>query len=300
MEVNMKIQIDTTLERDMDLLIIEEFIADRDFANIFLNKVGIFDNYTIDEVIHSKRDAEFGESDIVLILNINGKRHALHIEDKVDAMAMPNQHGRYDKRATKDISNGEYDSYSVLIVAPAKYLDSNKEALKYPNRVTYEELVDHFKKQSGVRYLYKIALIERAIIDQKNGYQYEADARMVDFCKEMAKYQQEKYPQLPKMSTAWWPICSTPINGASIVFKANKGHCDLQFGNTTVEQLFPRVQKIISNRMHVVKATRSASVRIEVKPIDFEKPFSNFQNEVDDALKALLELYKLSYSLTNN
>lgn len=296
----MKIRIDTTLERDMDLLIIEEFIANKDFASIFLNRVGISDDYTIDEVIHSKRDAEFGESDIVLILNVNGKRHALHIEDKVDAMAMPNQHGRYDKRAAKDVSRGQYDSYSVLMVAPAKYLNSNKEALKYPHKVTYEELVEHFNKQSGVRYMYKVALIERAITEQKNGYQYEADSRMVAFCKAMAVYQQENVPRLPKLSTAWWPICITPAKGASIVFKANKGHCDLQFRQTTVEQLYPRVQNLITNRMHVVKARKSASVRIEVKPIDFEKPFLQFENEVNEALQALLELYDLSASLIEN
>ena len=37
----MKIQFDTTLERDIDLLIMEEFVADKDFARIFLNAVGL-------------------------------------------------------------------------------------------------------------------------------------------------------------------------------------------------------------------------------------------------------------------
>ena len=118
----MNIHIDTTLERDMDLLIIEEFISSASFASIFLDKVGIGENYIIVNAIHSKRDAEYGESDIVIILNVNGQRHALHIEDKVDAMAMPNQYGRYEKRAQKDISKGQYDTYSVFIVAPLYFL----------------------------------------------------------------------------------------------------------------------------------------------------------------------------------
>ena len=99
----MQIHIDTTLERDMDLLIIEEFLADRNFADIFVSKIWS-NEYTIEDVYHSKRDAEYGESDIVIVLNVAGKRHALHIEDKVDAMAMPNQCNRYDDRAKKDIS----------------------------------------------------------------------------------------------------------------------------------------------------------------------------------------------------
>ena len=66
--------------------------------------------------------------------------HALHIEDKIDAVAMPRQPERYDLRAQKDIAAGEYDTYSVLIVAPEKYLRKNKEAQKYPSRLTYEQM----------------------------------------------------------------------------------------------------------------------------------------------------------------
>ena len=37
----MEIKIDSLLERDMDFLIMEEFIADKDFAKIFLDTVQI-------------------------------------------------------------------------------------------------------------------------------------------------------------------------------------------------------------------------------------------------------------------
>ena len=43
--VFMDIKLDTTLERDMDLLIMEEFISDPAFAHIFLNAVGIAESY---------------------------------------------------------------------------------------------------------------------------------------------------------------------------------------------------------------------------------------------------------------
>ena len=43
----MKIQFDTTLERDIDLLIMEEFVADKDFAQIFLNAVGLNRDYIV-------------------------------------------------------------------------------------------------------------------------------------------------------------------------------------------------------------------------------------------------------------
>lgn len=47
----MDIKLDTTLERDMDLLIMEEFICSPQFARIFLDAVGIKCDYTIGQVI---------------------------------------------------------------------------------------------------------------------------------------------------------------------------------------------------------------------------------------------------------
>ena len=40
----MKIRFDTTLERDIDLLIMEEFVSNTDFANIFLKATNIDSN----------------------------------------------------------------------------------------------------------------------------------------------------------------------------------------------------------------------------------------------------------------
>ena len=97
----MEIKIDSLLERDMDFLIMEEFIADKDFAKIFLDTVQISGDYVIDKAYHSKVDADYGESDLVFVLNFGDFLHAIHIEDKVDAPAMPEQHERYHKRAEK-------------------------------------------------------------------------------------------------------------------------------------------------------------------------------------------------------
>ena len=293
----MLINIDTTLERDIDLLIIEEFVANSNFANLFLSKIGISE-YTLLEATHSKRDAEFGESDIVLLLEHQNKRHAIHIEDKVDASAMPNQPERYHFRAQKDISNEIYDEYSVFLVAPRKYIETNTPAQKYPFKVTYEEILEFFYSVNKPRYLYKIALIERAILTQKNGYQYQADERMSEFCDKLNKYKKDFFPSLPPLSTAWWPECPSLINGAKIVLKANKGHCDLQFARTTTEDLNSRVTHLLKGGMYIAKAGKSASVRIDISPIDFEQPFSVYKNEVHCSLEAITALYNLSNEIT--
>ena len=296
----MDIKFDTTLERDMDLLIMEEFTCSPQFARIFLDTVGITCDYTIEQVIHSMRDADLGESDIVFILDIGDKRHAIHIEDKIDALAMPNQSGRYAKRAEKDIAAGKYDEYSVLIVAPAKYLSANQEAQKYEHQVQYEQLRDYFAAQNDLRSKYKLALIDRAIYDQKAGYQYEANPGVVSFCAAMDAYQREHYPTLPIGTQAWWRGYKTMISTATIVYKANKGFCDLQFSNCTREDLLSKVKDYLSDRMTVEKAGKSASVRICVSPVWFENRFEEKVREVDEALAAIMELYQLSRTLVTH
>ena len=295
--IRLEIRLDTTLERDIDLLVMEEFIADKEFAKLILSAVGINTPYTIVSAIHSKIDADLGESDIVFILEINGKRHAIHIEDKIDAIAMPKQHDRYDLRARKDIATGEYDSYSVLIVAPEKYLKTNKEAQKYANRLRYEQMREYFLAKADIRSKYKLALIDRAIFEQKNGYQYEANPGVLRFCAAMAAYQKEYYPSLPASTIAWWPEYPTLLKDTKVVFKANKGFCDLQFGHTLAQDLYMRVKDYLSARMNVVQAGKSASVRIAVSPIWFENRFEDKMKEVDEALAALAELYELSKRL---
>lgn len=293
----MNIRFDTTLERDIDLLIMEEFVSDQRFAHIFLDSIGITDDYTIEEIIHSKTDPTLGESDVVIILNVNSKRHAIHIEDKIDAQAMPRQHDRYDLRAQKDIENGEYDSYSILIVAPEKYLDINKEAKKYEHQVKYEQLRDYFLRNNDARSRYKLALIDRAIFEQKNGYQWEANPGVVSFCTAMNAYKKNKFQGLPDGTISWWPVYPTLIKEASIVYKANKGFCDLQFGHTEAKELYLRIGEYLSERMNVVQAGKSASVRIAVTPIWFENNFKDNIIAVDEALEALWELYELSKRL---
>lgn len=293
----MEIQFDTTLERDIDLLIMEEFISSPQFARIFLDAAGFHCDYTIEQVIHSMRDADLGESDIVFVLNAGSKRHALHIEDKIDALAMPNQRNRYSQRAEKDIMTGKYDEYSVLIVAPSKYLSANKEAHKYEHQVQYEQLHDYFAAQNDIRSQYKLALIDRAIHDQKSGYQYESNPAVVNFCTAMDTYQKAHYPALPIGTRAWWRHYKTLLPNATIVYKANKGFCDLQFGNCSPQELYLRVKNNLSERMTVEETGKSASVRIATEPVWFEHRFEDRIPQVNQALTALSELYELSKAL---
>ena len=84
------------------------------------------------------------------------------------------------------------------------------------------------------------------------------------------------------------------MDDVTIVFKASKGHCDLQFGHTSKEELFARVSGFLSERMNVVQAGKSASIRIETDPVRYENCFEDEKEKVDKALDAIYELFRLS------
>lgn len=283
----MEFNFDTALERDIDLLVMEEFSVSEGFARIFLNTVNVKGEYDIVKSIHSKVDAEYGESDIVFIIRTNNKLHALHIEDKINAIAMPNQHERYFLRGKKDVEKGDYDTFSVVILAPQKYLNMNTEAQKYENKVTYEQLLEYFSKEKDVRSMYKAALIREAINEQISGYQWEANPDVVRFCNEMYYYQKERFPGMTKGTVAWWPTFKTIHKNIEVQFKANKGHCDLAFTKTSYSDLYKEYRSKIYGNMEIVETGKSSAIRIVVPPIKFESTFSEVVDDVEEALTAI-------------
>ena len=290
----MKYIFESIRESDIDMLIIEEFTSSPDFAAIFLDAVGFIGEYTIDKAYHSKRDAEFGESDIVFILNQNGKKYALHIEDKIDAIAMQKQDERYILRAEKEKKNGEYDNYGVLICAPEKYLQGNDVAKKYTHQVQYEQLQQYFKTKNNS---FKLAVMNRALEEAKNGYQWEESPDVSRYCKAFYAYQKEKFPQLPKGTVAWWPHYKTIKKGVQLVFKANKGAVDLQFSQLSAADLYNYSKDYLTDEMKVIATGKSSVIRIEVQPIYFTKDFYDYIDRANEALVAITKLWELSNEL---
>lgn len=150
----MEVRLKDVLERDMDFLFMEEFVSEQEFTNLFLKRIGKA-NAKVIEVKHSETDVEYGESDITVIVEYESKRHALLIEDKIDAIAMKEQCARYFRRGEKGIQNKKFDGFDVFIIAPQKYLNENQESKKYPNRISYEEVHEYFSRKTTDRNIFK-------------------------------------------------------------------------------------------------------------------------------------------------
>lgn len=155
----------------------------------FLEKVGLkwTDNWSVRSISHSVMTND-GETDVEVVLYDDKKKIALLIEDKIDAVAQPEQQLRYEKRAKKDIEAGKYDECHIFIVAPQKYLEGNKEAGKYANNLSYESirevLFDDYEK----------ALIDKALDESKHGYVPIEDRKVTEYWDALYNYIDEQFP----------------------------------------------------------------------------------------------------------
>ena len=271
----------------MDMLISEEIVSSANFLDIFLRKVGIM-SATVLSVELSKSDAALGESDITVIVESNGERIGLLIEDKIDAIAMPDQAMRYNLRGQKGTEQGDYSKFYVFIVAPQKYLSENNESKKYPNRIPYEELLEFFLARVDNRSTYKAQQIEQAIYKQKTGYQVVENRAVTDFWEKYANYQKEHHPNVwllynpgKRGSNASWPRYNTVIKGLYFYHKSEFGFIDLTFQNCA--ERIPELEQILSNQLgdysaegfSVQRTSKSAALRMVVPVLDFHESFES-------------------------
>ena len=294
------------IERDMDVLILEEFTCSEEFSKIFLNKIGV-KNAEVILTWQSKTDTELGESDMTVVFNCCGKKVALLIEDKIDAIAMPEQPIRYVLRGDKGLANNEYDSYYIFIVAPQQYLENNDKASEYPYKVSYEEIKYYFEKIGDARSSFKLAQINFAIDKQKEGYQVIKDEVVTDFWKKFIEYKNKHFSELDlavhsevKPTNGVWPHFRTNKSGNLIYYKSNKGCVDLTYNGKAdnIDIIKKFLIKVIGNYygegFEVVKTGKSCAIRVKVPIVDFAKPFEEQEEFIKSSLIATKKLYDLS------
>ena len=291
----------TITERDMDLLFVESISTDPGFCSLLIGKTDLNGKpLLVISAELSKSDSSLGESDITAIVEIEGVKYGLLIEDKIDAIAMPQQHARYIKRGNKGIKDGEYDDFRVFIFCPEKYYRNNAEAKLYEHILTYEECKEYFESRQDLLSVFRSQQIEQALSKAKKPPTINVDEKANAFLKQYIQYQREHYPSLD-LSTkedknGWWTDYRTELGYVYINHKIQEGHVDLTFPRASgkIEQA-----KLIAEwaRQHkisgatVVKTKQSAMIRIHVPKLDILKGFDSVdKDELDQCFEAIKEL----------
>lgn len=292
----MNFYIEKVLERDIDLLVINCFISNDRIKKYFLNKINR-DNYEIKSIRHSYIDLEDGESDITVILENNDKKIGLLIEDKIDAPAMKNQHDRYILRGNKGLENKLYDEYFIFLIAPLNYINTNYEAKKYENKISYEELIELLEEN-----IYAKTLLTKAIEEKKNGYTVIENKNVTNFWLNYYKFIKENYTSLkinekigPRGSKASWAEFYTDYPNVKIIHKINKGFIDLTFYKLgDYIEIFDRyVNNILDDEFIIVKTGKSLAIRSNINTINLKNDFQNYVNDLHDAMSKITKLYEI-------
>jgi len=242
-------------ENDMDFLIMEEFVCDEGFRKIFTDKANI-KSCTVNSVYHSLSDSD-GESDITFIVDVEGIKHGILIEDKINAVTMPKQSERYYERGEKGKQRGDYIDYRVLLVCPNEYWEQHQLDVnaQYECVVFYEELRDYLGTKGDLRSEYKKEIIEHALHKKKKGYQLFADESVTNFWRNMMQFCEMNYPSLymsydgqPKGSSSSWIYFKTSIEKMWVVYKSSPGEVVLEYHganpNFSKENLKPYMERI--------------------------------------------------------
>ena len=291
----------TITERDMDLLFAESVLTDPGFCNLLVDKTDLKGKpFQIACAELSKTDSDLGESDITVVIEIEGDKYGLLIEDKIDSLAMPEQHGRYIKRGKKGVKAGEYKDFRVFIFCPEKYYKNNDEAKLYEHLLTYEECKAYFDIKADPLSAFRARQIEEAISKAKKPPVINIDEKANAFLRQYIRYQKEYYPSLD-LSTkedknGWWTDFRTDLGYVYINHKIQEGYVDLTFPKASDKIDRAKViaewarQHKISNAT-VVKATKSAIIRIHVPKLSIMKGFEFVdKDELAQCFDAIKEL----------
>ena len=294
-------------ERDMDLLFMEAFATDPSFLSLFLDKLGLTETAAVLQVERSKIDLGLGESDITVIYQVAGSKRALLIEDKIDAIAMPDQHARYLERGKKGVEAGEYHCFDVFIVCPNRYREGNGEAAKYENYVSYEECRDHFAGREDLLDQLRYQQICQAIETAKPEYKVNINEIAVDSFARYLKYQRTYFPRLKSLNQTkkkevnrWWPFFEGANNDIYIIHKANKGYVDLTINGKADRILeLHTIEEWLHENGHreirLIKTGKSAAFRIETPEINMAAPFDQWNMEdLRRCFEAIQTLYDLA------
>ena len=285
----------TVAERDIDLLLMEEFHISDDFVAWFCGKIGLY-SVSPAGAWHSLSDTD-GESDLLLRVLREGRRIGVLIENKVGAPEQDLQAERYHLRGIKSREQGKLDDYVTVMCAPRRYLDALSTTSVYQYRVSYEQIATWFSMQPGRRAVWRHHIMQEAIDQGRRGYTMAVNAANTAFHLAYWEHLQKWHPRIrmarPKSrgSKSNWVI----LKGHDFPKGVNMHH---KFDQQVIEIGFPRrkIEDLLSAKadwpddIATIQKGGTASLAIHVPPIDMKLGLAAQLPAIEEVLKAACRL----------
>lgn len=294
-------------ERDIDLLLAEEFEVSPPFASWFLGRTKKFAGIqaNVSKVWVSKADST-GESDLVVLFKEVGtdRRFALHIEDKVNAPLQPDQVARYRLRAENAIRVGDYSDYGVILCSPQGYCPEHREKMGFDSCVSYEEIGGFLKPcdPQDLRGNYRANFVLTATTRTGNIWKIDKDPLTDAFWEGAYQVAQMDYLDLqmkrPKNTKGQTWIVFRPMGFPTqprwiyVLLKGGLGFADLTFTGTLARLFSPLVRPFLEDGMAIHQTGKSAAIRIEVDRFEITQPDEAAMRKVRAAFAACVKLIR--------
>jgi hypothetical protein len=300
-------KIEAVTERDIDLVLLEEMNVSESFCR-WLAKMASIQVHSLEsyDAWHSVCHATLGESDLVMIVRTSGKAHALLIENKIDAPAMPEQGARYRERGMLGNQDGNWDSSVTCMIAPQSYLDRSSDAKVYDLHISYEAIAKWLENNcdNQSRGEWKSYLIWEAVEQNRRGSVTVPDENATAFCHGYWQMVTERFPDLKVGANGVRSASSDWIHfypdwlpkGCMLIHQLKRGFVDLQIAGTAkrVDQLRHRASDM---DVKVVKAGKSVAFRVQVPGIDIFEPFERQAEQAMIGLHAAFRMQAIAHKL---
>lgn len=294
----MNISISGVCERDMDLFLIEELVADCNLVAWLFKRCGLEEPFQ--ETLHFTHSAvgSNGESDVEIQARVtDGRNVIVLVENKVAASFQPRQAERYRERAEDYCRNGKAHISVTLLFAPESYIGGDSHLHGFDVALSYEELHDWIcrREEHGARSRYKEMLI-RAAIEKSGRGSSILDGAVTSFQRYYRQVVCSLEPDLrmnerkgnPSGSTFIQFRSSGLLKGLSIVHKLDAGYVDLQFTKWGRREHELRALTTLyrDSDMTVDNATKSAAIRLRVSPLRVAQSPTEQLDAISEGIRA--------------
>ena len=266
-------------ERDIDILLAEEFATSRKFAEWFVREAT---GRTLKEVRVTNVDVSkvehAGESDLLIALydSVNDRDIGLFIENKIDAVFQPRQAERYHIRALNSVQSDIFSETLVVLSAPEKYLSAALSGSGFKNSISYESIAEFLETNiEGPRGRFRSKMLQNAATNSNQAWKRIDDIDTNSFWNEVFEIAAAEFPKLelkPRQLTKGSSWITTRPTGfptsSQIDLKLSSCSADLTFNSVPLLALQATAAEFLEKDMSARAVGNSSAIRLAIPKID--------------------------------
>jgi hypothetical protein len=286
--------VESILERDVDLILLEELMTDNSFCEWFINELNLPKLVSVNGAWRSISDFGLGETDILFSYNTIDSKIFVLIENKLDASFQNDQYERYTKRANEYLNKKECDKSFAVLIAPNLYCENQSD---FEDFLTYETIASRLEFTGTKRNLFKSELLKIASEKLRRGYQPINSEPVQKFWHSYWNYKERIHPSLTMKkpgivphNSDWPMLYDEDLKGITFYHKLGQGNTDANFRGFD-DEIYFKIKEILPKEMSLEKHSKSFSIRIKSGKIDRTKEFEIQVESVEKGL-ANLELIR--------